>query len=115
MHEWLAVRRKDQDFEHTPMGFVTTSKPLTSDHPFFVAAIAGPDADSDVVAVELANPRNHEADSDGEDEHEEEDYYGEDGDNGEQDDSDEDGNAFFDSVEHFSSIVNIDEDNYKEK
>jgi hypothetical protein len=24
LHEWLAVRRKGQDFEHTPMGFITT-------------------------------------------------------------------------------------------
>lgn len=35
LHEWLAVRRKGQDFEHTPMGFVTTGKPLSADHPFF--------------------------------------------------------------------------------
>ncbi|KAI8930920.1 hypothetical protein NX059_011935 [Plenodomus lindquistii] len=35
LHEWLALRRKGQDFEHTPMGFVTTGKPLTENHPFF--------------------------------------------------------------------------------
>ncbi|KAF2848356.1 hypothetical protein T440DRAFT_509489 [Plenodomus tracheiphilus IPT5] len=35
LHEWLALRRKGQDFEHTPMGFVTTGKPLTQNHPFF--------------------------------------------------------------------------------
>ncbi|KAJ8110852.1 hypothetical protein OPT61_g6407 [Boeremia exigua] len=29
LHEWINVRRKGQDFEHTPMGFVTTGKPLT--------------------------------------------------------------------------------------
>ncbi|KAH7082745.1 hypothetical protein BKA63DRAFT_433265 [Paraphoma chrysanthemicola] len=38
LHEWLAVRRKGQDFEHTPMGFVTTGKPLSADHPFFTAS-----------------------------------------------------------------------------
>jgi hypothetical protein len=37
LHEWLAVRRKGQDFEHTPMGFVATGKPLYAGHPFFSA------------------------------------------------------------------------------
>lgn len=35
LHEWIDSRRKGQDFEHTPMGFVTTSKPLTENHAFF--------------------------------------------------------------------------------
>lgn len=35
LHEWIDVRRKGQDFEHTPMGFVTTGKPLTENHAFF--------------------------------------------------------------------------------
>lgn len=35
IHDWLAIRRKGQDFEHTPMGFVTTSKPLSATHTFF--------------------------------------------------------------------------------
>jgi hypothetical protein len=38
LHEWLAIRRKGQDFEHTPMGFITTGKPLSADHSFFCAA-----------------------------------------------------------------------------
>lgn len=29
LHEWIDVRRKGQDFEHTPMGFIMTGKPLT--------------------------------------------------------------------------------------
>ncbi|KAI0003525.1 hypothetical protein F4779DRAFT_621832 [Xylariaceae sp. FL0662B] len=33
--EYLAVRRRGQDFSHTPMGFVCTGKPLNHDHPFF--------------------------------------------------------------------------------
>ncbi|CAI6342575.1 unnamed protein product [Periconia digitata] len=36
LHEWLAVLRKGQDFEHTPMGFLTTGKPLLKEHPFFM-------------------------------------------------------------------------------
>lgn len=35
LHEWIDVRRKGQDFEHTPMGFITTGKPLTENHAFF--------------------------------------------------------------------------------
>ncbi|KAK4651863.1 hypothetical protein QC762_0097080 [Podospora pseudocomata] len=35
LQEWLAVRRHGQDFVHTPMGFLTQSKPLQQDHPFF--------------------------------------------------------------------------------
>ncbi|CAN9475149.1 unnamed protein product [Alternaria alternata] len=44
VHEWLALRRKGQDFEHTPMGFVTTGKPLTENHPFFRKLAHGDDA-----------------------------------------------------------------------
>ncbi|KAK0726366.1 hypothetical protein B0T21DRAFT_453008 [Apiosordaria backusii] len=35
LQEWLAVRRHGQDFVHTPMGFLTQSKPLQKNHPFF--------------------------------------------------------------------------------
>lgn len=35
LQEWLAVRRKGQDFTHTPMGHVCQGKPLTASHPFF--------------------------------------------------------------------------------
>ena len=41
LHEWLAIRRKGQDFEHTPMGFITTGKPLSAEHPFFAATENG--------------------------------------------------------------------------
>jgi hypothetical protein len=43
VHEWLSLRRKGQDFEHTPMGFVTTGKPLTENHPFFRKLAHGDD------------------------------------------------------------------------
>jgi len=36
LQEWLAVRRKGQDFSHTPMGHVCQGKPLLESHPFFV-------------------------------------------------------------------------------
>ena len=35
LQDWLAVRRRGQDFAHTPMGYVCQDKPLTADHPFF--------------------------------------------------------------------------------
>jgi hypothetical protein len=35
LQEWLAVRRKGQDFGHTPMGHVCQGKPLSENHPFF--------------------------------------------------------------------------------
>ncbi|KAF7550098.1 hypothetical protein G7Z17_g5937 [Cylindrodendrum hubeiense] len=38
MQEWLAVRRRGQDFAHSPMGFVSQGKSLQSEHPFFSQA-----------------------------------------------------------------------------
>ena len=35
LQEWLAIRRKGQDFAQTPMGFVCQGKPLAETHPFF--------------------------------------------------------------------------------
>ncbi|KAF5720872.1 hypothetical protein FGLOB1_508 [Fusarium globosum] len=38
LQEWLAVRRRGQDFAHSPMGFVSQGKRLQEDHVFFKAA-----------------------------------------------------------------------------
>lgn len=35
LQQWLAVRRKGQEFANTPMGYVCQGKLLTKDHPFF--------------------------------------------------------------------------------
>ncbi len=35
LQEWLAVRRRGQDFVSTPMGFITQGKLLDENHPFF--------------------------------------------------------------------------------
>ncbi|KAM5341666.1 hypothetical protein ACJ41O_014697 [Fusarium nematophilum] len=35
LQEWLAVRRRGQDFAHSPMGFVSQGKSLQEDHVFF--------------------------------------------------------------------------------
>ncbi|PBP16318.1 hypothetical protein BUE80_DR012981 [Diplocarpon rosae] len=36
MQEWLAVRRKGQDFSETPMGYICQGRQLSPTHPFFV-------------------------------------------------------------------------------
>lgn len=38
--EYLAVRRRGQDFTHTPMGFLCSGKPLNQGNPFFRTAEA---------------------------------------------------------------------------
>ncbi|RBR10600.1 hypothetical protein FVER53590_12130 [Fusarium verticillioides] len=38
LQDWLAVRRRGQDFAHSPMGFVSQGKRLQEDHVFFKAA-----------------------------------------------------------------------------
>ncbi|ATZ54876.1 hypothetical protein BCIN_11g01980 [Botrytis cinerea B05.10] len=35
LQEWLSIRRKGQDFSHTPMGYICQGKVLTETHPFF--------------------------------------------------------------------------------
>lgn len=39
LQEWLAIRRKGQDFVHTPMGHVCQGKSLKANHPFFVTRV----------------------------------------------------------------------------
>jgi hypothetical protein len=35
LHAWLSMRSRDQDFTHTPMGYICAHKALTKDHSFF--------------------------------------------------------------------------------
>jgi hypothetical protein len=35
LQEWLALRRRGQDFTHTPVGYICQGKVLDADHPFF--------------------------------------------------------------------------------
>ena len=53
LQEWLAVRRKGQDFAHTPMGHVCQGKPLAASHPFF----AGPGDEGAVKRTDVAGGR----------------------------------------------------------
>lgn len=55
LQEWLAIRRKGQDFVHTPMGYVCQGRQLRISHPFFVAGrTIGADADREgLVGLDL--------------------------------------------------------------
>ncbi|KAJ4372947.1 hypothetical protein N0V83_003238 [Neocucurbitaria cava] len=57
LHEWIALRRKGQDFEQTPMGFVTTGKPLTANHAFFRAFTHECDSDIRPQVARLTSGR----------------------------------------------------------
>ena len=51
LQEWLAVRRKGQDFTYTPKGYICQGKILTANHPFFAVTAARGDnlMDKDVA------------------------------------------------------------------
>lgn len=66
LHDWLAIRSKGQDFEHTPMGFITTGKPLSANHPFF-ATVNKEDASGDKVLQPSSNHVAEENDDESED------------------------------------------------
>ena len=56
LQEWLAIRRKGQDFMHTPMGYVCQGKPLKANHPFFAKTDA---TGSPTAAEHLPARSNH--------------------------------------------------------
>jgi hypothetical protein len=39
LQEFLALRRKGQDFSHTPMGHLCQGKPMSEGHPFFMKPV----------------------------------------------------------------------------
>jgi hypothetical protein len=107
LHEWLAVLRKGQDFEHTPMGFVTTGKPLTADHPFFLASTStNVGTEPQLKHAPFNAQGDEEDDSDDDDGHDEDDmFHKEDVDDRRHldvadDDFDEENNTFFDADEY---------------
>jgi hypothetical protein len=104
LHEWLAVRRKGQDFEHTPMGFITTGKPLSADHPFFSATDKDAEINAKLPTARVAQiEKDDDDESDDGDEHDKEHLFQHDeADDGHEvfhdaeEDFDEGGNTFFD-------------------
>lgn len=69
VQEWLAVRRRGQDFTHSPMGFVSQGKSLQSDHAFFTATEETCVPENVVLA-----PLNHQTDGGCQDDYD--DYHG---------------------------------------
>lgn len=51
LQDYLAVRRKGQDFSHTPMGHVCQGKQLTASHPFFTRFDSDGDSNSNNASV----------------------------------------------------------------
>jgi hypothetical protein len=64
LQEWLAIRRRGQDFVHTPMGFLTQGKPLHGSHPFFKPTQPQPSAAA-VQPLSLPSRRTGDHDDDG--------------------------------------------------
>ena len=71
LQEWLAVRRRGQDFAHSPMGFVSHGKRLQEDHVFFKAADIENGFSQETVLAPIRLPSS--AENDGQDDHG---YYG---------------------------------------
>ncbi|KAF2029595.1 hypothetical protein EK21DRAFT_67348 [Setomelanomma holmii] len=102
LHEWLAIRRKGQDFEHTPMGFITTAKPLSADHPFFSATGRENEPDNGhVTAVQntLVKEEGDDDDSDDGEDHEKEYLF-------QQDEEDDGVEVYHDTEEEFDDREN---------
>ena len=46
IQEWLTLRRRGQDFAHSPMGLLAQGRPLQADHPFFRQETEQPQAEA---------------------------------------------------------------------
>ncbi|KAF2186028.1 hypothetical protein K469DRAFT_664515 [Zopfia rhizophila CBS 207.26] len=114
LHEWLAVRRKGQDFEHTPMGFVTTGKILSAEHPFFrTSSSIERERSSKKLFAKSQKLRNEVAEESDDDGYESEEFYNLNEDHIDADeDEDIDGyvgvdvreNAFFNGAEYIEEL-----------
>jgi hypothetical protein len=77
LQEWLALRRKGQDFSQTPMGFVCQGKPLFESHPFFTKV--GSNSTNDLKPVQpraMRFSKEDEEQEDGDSDSDQEDYGG---------------------------------------
>ncbi|KAF1931308.1 uncharacterized protein M421DRAFT_56909 [Didymella exigua CBS 183.55] len=75
LHEWIAVRRKGQDFEHTPMGFITTGKPLTENHAFFQTSGNETHAEIRPRIARVGSGEDEEEDKVGDSDHDDDDEF----------------------------------------
>ncbi|KAF2634183.1 hypothetical protein P280DRAFT_474819 [Massarina eburnea CBS 473.64] len=103
LHEWLAIRRKGQDFEHTPMGFITTGKPLTQNHPFFSSPAAFQATDATTIATNAVDVEEEDVVEEiDEQDSDDESLVGEGGYQQVLEDHDEEA-VFYDAVDHFET------------
>jgi hypothetical protein len=117
VHEWLAVLRKGADFEHTPMGFITTGKPLSADHPFFLESDnKEATAEPKLKQVFFGAPED-EVEDEGSDSDDDQDevYHGQHYEHGSSmdvtiSDDDEETNDFFDADEYIESGLESDDE-----
>ena len=77
MHEWLALRRKGQDFSSTPMGHMCQGKPLKSDHPFFMKPLTREIDTAQVRGLGAVKGSQEDDDIDDEFADDDDDVYGE--------------------------------------
>jgi hypothetical protein len=75
LHEWIDVRRKGQDFEHTPMGFITTGKPLTENHAFFQTSSNGTHAEIRPRIARVGSCEDEEGGKEGDSDHDDDEDF----------------------------------------
>ncbi|KPM37446.1 hypothetical protein AK830_g9109 [Neonectria ditissima] len=60
IQEWLAVRRRGQDFAHSPMGFISQGKSMHAEHPFFNQTEGEKQDQNDLVFAPLTHRAGHD-------------------------------------------------------
>jgi hypothetical protein len=79
LHEWLSIRRKGQDFEHTPLGHIVQGKKLSVAHTFFRATTDHSNAQKQVamnsrLVQDMKSKQENEDDSDEGEDYVDDDY-----------------------------------------
>lgn len=114
LHEWIDVRRKGQDFEHTPFGFVTTGKPITENHAFFQASSHEAHSDIQPRVARVGSGEQEEEDGEGKDsDHDDDDEFvavAEHVDESESDDEDSDEEDIFEDAREVGEETSVSSD-----
>jgi hypothetical protein len=86
LQEWLAIKRKGQDFTHTPMGYLCHGKLLTASHPFFTCFKNDGVPEPNTASLSYSQEREGSVGVDGDGDvasnkdYEDDDYFNEEGD-----------------------------------
>ena len=114
LHEWIDIRRKGQDFEHTPFGFVTTGKPITENHAFFQASSHETHSDMQPRVARAGSGEQEQEDGKEEDsDHDDDDEFvavAEHIDDSETDDEDSDGEDIFEDAQEVEDETPVSSD-----